>query len=319
MKIYFAPLEGITGYVFRRVYHEFFGGVDVYYTPFIATNQKHKMRNKELNDILPEHNEGLTLIPQILGNNASDFVATANFIHGMGYDTVNLNLGCPSRTVVSKGKGSGFLEKTVELNHFLEEIYEKSTPKISIKTRLGKENPEEFYELMQIFNQYPVEELIIHPRVQTDFYGNTPNWDIFEEALAESRMPVCYNGDIFLVEDFQRFQKRFPQVEQIMLGRGLLSYPTLAEQIKGELVLKDHRDTKKEKEILHQYICRLQEEYSKVLSGETPLLFKMKEVWGFLIQSFQEGDKFRKKIHKSQRLSDYEKAVEELFLQLDLK
>ncbi len=319
MKIYFAPLEGITGHVFRRVYHEFFGGVDVYYTPFIATNQKHKMRNKELNDILPEHNEGLTLIPQILGNNASDFVATANFIHGMGYDTVNLNLGCPSRTVVSKGKGSGFLAKTVELNHFLEEIYEKSTPKISIKTRLGKENPEEFYELMQIFNQYPVEELIIHPRVQTDFYGNTPNWDIFEEALAESRMPVCYNGDIFSVEDFQRFQKRFPQVEQIMLGRGLLSYPTLAEQIKGERVLKDHRDTKKEKEILHQYICRLQEEYSKVLSGETPLLFKMKEVWGFLIQSFQEGDKFRKKIHKSQRLSDYEKAVEELFLQLDLK
>lgn len=319
MKIYFAPLEGITGHVFRRVYHEFFGGVDVYYTPFIATNQKHKMRNKELNDILPEHNEGLTLIPQILGNNASDFVATANFIHGMGYDTVNLNLGCPSRTVVSKGKGSGFLAKTVELNHFLEKIYEKSTPKISIKTRLGKENPEEFYELMQIFNQYPVEELIIHPRVQTDFYGNTPNWDIFEEALAESRMPVCYNGDIFSVEDFQRFQKRFPQVEQIMLGRGLLSYPTLAEQIKGERVLKDHRDTKKEKEILHQYICRLQEEYSKVLSGETPLLFKMKEVWGFLIQSFQKGDKFRKKIHKSQRLSDYEKAVEELFLQLDLK
>lgn len=341
MEIAFAPLEGITGHVFRRVYHEFFDGVDVYYTPFIATNQKHKMRNKELNDILPEHNQGLCLIPQILGNNAADFVATANFIHGMGYDTVNLNLGCPSRTVVSKGKGSGFLAKTTELNRFLEEIYEKSTPKISIKTRLGKDDPEEFYELMKIFNQYPVEELIIHPRVQTDFYTNTPNWDIFEDALAESKMSVCYNGDIFSVEDFQRFRQRFPQVEKVMLGRGLLSYPTLAEQIREELERtnravggcadvektqgtsekssKGCRDKKQEKEVLHQYICRLQEEYEKVLSGETPLLFKMKEAWGFLINSFQDGDKFRKKIHKSQRIADYEKAVEELFLTLDLK
>ncbi len=320
MEIAFAPLEGITGHVFRRVYHEFFDGVDVYYTPFIATNQKHKMRNKELNDILPEHNQGINLIPQILGNNAEDFVATANFIHGMGYDTVNLNLGCPSRTVVSKGKGSGFLAKTTELNRFLEEIYDKSTPKISIKTRLGKDDPEEFYELMKIFNQYPVEELIIHPRVQTDFYTNTPNWDIFEDALAESKMPVCYNGDIFSVEDFHRFRQRFPQVEKIMLGRGLLSYPILAEQIKAELAEETFASRESlEKEILHQYICRLQEEYKKVLSGETPLLFKLKEAWGFLINSFQDGDKFRKKIHKSQRISDYEKAVEELFLTLELK
>lgn len=317
LKIYFAPLEGITGYVFRRVYQEYYGGVDAYFSPFISTTQKRKLRTKELNDILPEHNQGLKLVPQILGNNAEDFLHVAGFIGDLGYDTVNLNLGCPSRTVVSKGKGSGFLAKPVALQRFLEEIYAKSPVKISIKTRLGKDDPEEFYQLMRIFNQYPVEELIIHPRIQTDFYKNTPNWDMFGEALESSTMPICYNGDIFSVEDYRRFRKRFPQVERIMLGRGLLAHPRLALLIREEEGCPVEEKAG-EKELLYQYICRLQEEYSKVLSGDTVVLFKMKEIWTFLIQSFEGGEKYQKKIHKCQKLADYQRIVEELLLQLEL-
>ena len=123
MDIYFAPLEGITGYIFRSVYEECFGGVEAYFSPFISTTQKRKMRNKELRDILPENNKNIRLIPQILSNNAEDFLHTAEAIKDLGYDTVNLNLGCPSRTVVSKGKGAGFLAKPEALNRFLEEIY----------------------------------------------------------------------------------------------------------------------------------------------------------------------------------------------------
>lgn len=311
MKIYFAPLEGITGYVFRNVYEECFGGVDAYFSPFISTTEKRRMRRKELNDILPEHNENIRLIPQIMGNKSEDFLRTARCIADLGYDTVNLNLGCPSRTVVSKGKGSGFLAKPAALNRFLEEIYESSPVKISIKTRLGKDDPEEFIELMEIFNQYPVDELIIHPRIQTDFYKNSPNWDMFGEAVGRCKMPLCYNGDIFSVEDYQRFRKRFPQVERIMLGRGLLAHPGLADELSGE--------TSADKEQLHHYIVLLQERYAEVMSGEIPVLFKMKEIWGFLIDSFQNGEKFRKKIHKCQRLSDYQRIREELFFTLELK
>lgn len=318
MKLYFAPLEGITGYVFRSVYQEFFGGVDAYFSPFISTTQKRKLRNKELNDILPEHNREIHLVPQILGNNAEDFLFTAEFIAQLGYDTVNLNLGCPSRTVVSKGKGSGFLAKPVALDRFLEEIYQKSPVKISIKTRLGKDEPEEFYELMDIFNQYPVEELIIHPRIQTDFYKNSPNWEMFGEALAKCQMPICYNGDIFSVEDYRRLRGQFPQVHRVMLGRGLLSHPGLAERLRQEESggQGGHPVTKEQ---LYQYIQCLQREYSKVLSGDTVVLFKMKEIWGFLMDSFQDGKKYRKKIHKCQKLSDYQRLVEELFLCLELK
>lgn len=313
MKIYFAPLEGITGYVFRSVYQEFFGGVTTYFSPFISTTQKRKLRSKELNDILPENNKGIHLVPQILGNNAEDFLYTAQFIGEMGYDTVNLNLGCPARTVVSKGKGSGFLARTVALNRFLDEIYAKSSVKISIKTRLGKDDSEEIYELMDIFNQYPVEELIIHPRIQTDFYNNSPDWEKFGEALAVSKMPVCYNGDIFSIEDFQRFRHQFPEIERIMLGRGLLSDPVLAGSLRQELPIE------RSKEQIYRFICRLCEEYQRVLYGDTAVLFKMKEIWGFLINSFQDGEKYKKKIHKCQKLSDYQRIVEELFLCLEVK
>ena len=332
MKIYFAPLEGITGYVFRNVYEECFGGTDVYFSPFISTTEKRRMRRKELNDILPENNKNIRLIPQIMGNKAEDFLRTARCIAELGYDTVNLNLGCPSRTVVSKGKGSGFLAYPAALNRFLEEVYEKSPVKISIKTRLGKDDPEEFIGLMEIYNQYPVDELIIHPRIQTDFYNNSPDWDMFGEALGRCRMPLCYNGDIFSLEDFCRFRKRFPQVKRIMLGRGLLAHPGLADQLAGETAGEvsgectenkensAQRDTSPvTREQLHHYIVLLQERYTEVFSGEIPVLFKMKEIWGFLIESFQNGEKFRKKIHKCQRLSDYERIREELFYTLELK
>lgn len=309
MNIYFAPLEGITGFVFRNVYEKYYGGIDRYFTPFIATTQKTKLRNKEMRDILPEHNENICVIPQIMSNNASDFLYTAQFIGNLGYDTVNLNLGCPARTVVSKGKGSGFLAKPLALNRFLEEVYDKCSVKVSIKTRLGKDDPEEFYQLVKIFNQYPVEELIIHPRVQQDYYKNTPNWDMFAWAMGECRMPVCYNGNIFSMEDYERFHERFSDVDRIMLGRGPLSHLELSGWIRnGEVTPTDY-------EKLHRFILELCQRYEETMSGEQPVLFKMKEIWCYLIDSFPDSGKYRKKIHKTQKLSVYKDIVEELFAQ----
>ena len=180
MKIYLAPLEGITGYTYRRALYQCFGGFDKYFIPFILPNQKrtsqHQRKERQL---CLRINEGMYAVPQILTKNAEDFIQTAETLQEYGYDEVNLNLGCPSKTVVTKGRGAGFLDRPDELDKFLDEIFSKCDMKISIKTRLGMDDPEEFEDLLTIYNKYPLEELIVHARVQKDYYKNTPRLETF--------------------------------------------------------------------------------------------------------------------------------------------
>ncbi len=306
MNFYFAPLQGVTGHIFRNVYHDFFPhSISKYFSPFIAANQSKSMKTKELNDILPENNQQIVLVPQLLTSNAENFTHTANKIKLLGYGEVNLNLGCPSGTVVSKYRGSGFLAKREELNLFLEEIFAHATTKISIKTRIGKDAPEEFYKLIEIFNQYPIEELIIHPRLQKDFYNNKPNLQVFEDALTLSKNPVCYNGDIFTVPDYNALRTKFPSVETYMLGRGLLRNPGLISEIL--------QGTGVEKSLLKDFHDKIYTAYQKELYGEKNVLYKMKEIWFNLISSFADSEKYFKKIKKCERLSDYEAVISALF------
>lgn len=308
MQIYFAPLESITGYVFRNVFEKYYGGIDRYFTPFITATDSKRLRNKEMRDILPENNQVGCLIPQIMSNRAEEFLRVAGQMAEQGYDTVNLNLGCPARTVVSKGKGSGFLARTVALDRFLEEIYRECPPKISIKTRLGIDDPEEFLEIIDIYNKYPVEELIIHPRVQKDYYKNTPDLDMFAEAVRRCNMPLCYNGDICSVEDYERIRQRFPEVTRIMIGRGLLAHPALALQIREREASERERLDR-----IGAYANALCEAYCEAYGPGQPVLFKMKELWGFLADSMPDGKKLRKKIHKVQRLDGYRRLMREVF------
>lgn len=305
MKFYFAPMEGVTGYVYRNAHAAFFNNVDKYFTPFIAANQHGKLSSRELNDILPEHNKGYTVVPQILTNNAEDFIRTMVQLKEFGYDEINLNLGCPSGTVVAKGKGSGFLAKKEELDQFLEAVFGEAVTKISIKTRIGRDEPEEFEELMQIYNKYPLEELIIHPRVQKDYYRNTPNMEVFRVALAESKNPVCYNGDIFTAQGYEKFKVMCPDVERVMLGRGLIASPGLITEITtGETV---------DKVVLKAFHDKMYEGYQEIMSGGRNVLFKMKENWFYMMHIFSNAEKYAKKIRKAQRLQDYEAAVNSLF------
>ncbi len=184
MKYYLAPMEGITGYIYRNSYEKFFNNIDKYFTPFIVPNKSTSLKTKELRDILPENNKGMNIVPQLLTNDSEAFIITARKLQQLGYNEINLNLGCPAGTVVSKNRGSGFLAKREELDIFLDEIFKIDDMKISIKTRIGKDSPEEFYELIKIYNKYPMEELIIHPRTQKDFYGNKPDLDVFKDALS---------------------------------------------------------------------------------------------------------------------------------------
>ncbi len=305
MKYYFAPLEGITGYIYRNAYHTFGGNVDKYFTPFISTTQNMKLKSKELNDILPENNLGIPLVPQILSNHADDFIRLSKQLKEFGYQEVNLNLGCPSGTVVAKGKGSGFLAQPERLDAFLEAVFSADVTKISVKTRIGKENPEEFHQLISIFNKYPLEELIIHPRVQKDYYKNKPNWATFQEALVKSRCPVGYNGDIFTVTDYERFSKEFPQVERVMLGRGLIGNPGLLNEIKGESPMT--------KQLLKEFHDKVSLDYQEVLYGDKATLFKMKEIWSYMIGMFPHSEKVGKKIRKAEKAGEYEAIVRSLF------
>ena len=311
MNFYFAPMEGLTGYIYRNAHNAFFNhGINKYFSPFIATNHSESFRTRELKDILPENNPGIVLIPQLLTNNAKDFIHTSKKIKQLGYNEINLNLGCPSGTVVSKYRGSGFLSKREELDEFLAEIFSQSITKISIKTRLGKDRPEEFYELIEIFNKYPMEELIIHPRIQKDFYKNKPNLKIFKDALSRSKNPVCYNGDIFTTKDFKEFSTGFPTVDTVMLGRGLLANPGLI----GDILT----NTKLEKNLLRDFHDKIYEDYRKIIFGEKNVLFKMKDLWSYMISAFSDNEGYAKRIRKSERLSDYDEAVSSLFREQEI-
>ncbi len=311
MRYYLAPMEGITGHIYRQAYHACFTPMDRYMTPFIAPKQNRTMNRRELQDVLPKHNAGMDVVPQILTGQAADFIRTVQDLRQFGYEEVNLNLGCPSSTVVKKGKGAGFLAEPKKLEAFLEQIFDKSSVKISVKTRLGMEEAEEFEALLRIFNRFPVSELIIHARVREDFYGGKPRREAFLRALADSRCPVCYNGDIFdapdassLLEDVRKAGLS-DRLSGIMLGRGVLMDPRLLAKIKGE--------ERPEREALRQFHDLVYRGYQADFSGSVNVLFKMKELWFYLGHLFEDGEKCLKRIRKANRPGDYEAAVRELF------
>lgn len=309
-KFYLAPMEGLTGYIYRNAQNAFFNNIDKYFSPFISTNQSASLKTRELKDIDPENNKGLNLVPQLLSNNARDFINTSKRISLLGYKEVNLNLGCPFGTVVSKYKGSGFLAKREELDAFLDEVFSQCETKISVKTRLGKDDHEEFYKLIEIFNKYPMEELIIHPRIQKDFYKNKPDLKIFRDALSLSKNPVCYNGDIFTINDYEEFRDNFPNVGSVMLGRGVLANPGLVKDIK--------RSIKLDKSLLREFHDKVYNDYKNILFGDVNVLFKMKGLWFYLICVFSNSEKYAKRIKKAVRLTDYEEAVASLFNESDI-
>ncbi|MBN1068165.1 tRNA-dihydrouridine synthase family protein [Clostridium botulinum] len=305
MKYYLAPMEGITGYIYRNSYEKFFNNIDKYFTPFIVTNKSRSLKTKELRDVLPENNNGMNIVPQILTNDSEGFINTSGKLKQLGYNEVNLNLGCPAGTVVSKNRGSGFLAKREELDMFLDEIFKMNDIKISIKTRIGKDSPEEFYELIKIYNKYPIEELIIHPRTQKDFYGNKPNLDVFKDALSLSNNPICYNGDIFTVKDHDKLTRDFPEVKTLMLGRGILANPGLMNEIKNNTFI--------DKEILKEFHDEILSKYIELFNEDRNAIFRMKELWGYMIYMFSDNKKYAKKIKKAQKLSDYNETVLSLF------
>lgn len=307
VKLYLAPLEGITGYVYRNALEKYFSGADRYFTPFIAPDQNKILRTKERRDVLPENNHVPDLVPQILTNNAQHFIQTAQALMDMGYREVNLNLGCPSATVVSRRRGSGLLAFPQELDRLLGEIFDGTDMKVSVKTRIGSESAGEARALMEIYRKYPLSELIIHPRTQKQLYRGQADQELFAELLDGFSFPVCYNGDILTQKDYNDFIQKYPQVRRVMLGRGAIADPALFRQIRtGEATdrkrLRDFHD-----EILAGY--------RKAFGEDKNAMFRMKEIWIYMFRLFPDCEKYAKQIKKSQSLAQYICAVDAIFAQ----
>lgn len=303
MRVYFAPLEGITGYIFRNAYNEIYGHIDKYFAPFISPSENCPLTPRERKDITPENNKGIDLIPQILTRRSDCFIEAAKELRSMGYKEINLNLGCPSGTVCAKGKGAGFLPDTDELQKFLDDIYSYSDSEglsISVKTRIGYYNPDEFFDLVEIFNAFPISELIVHPRIRSDFYKGEPRREYFAYALEHVKCPLIYNGNIYTVKDREDLCREFGlNLDTIMAGRGLISDPSLAEKLKGTASETDFQKLR----VFHD---TLYHEYQKVMSPDINVLYKMKELWTYWKVLFEGSDREIKRLLKTKKYKDYE-------------
>lgn len=407
MQYYLAPMEGITTYIYRNAHARYFGGIDKYFTPFISdkgfisdknfvTNKDFisdknfitdansvtakksgkSLNTKELRDILPENNTGITLVPQVLTNSAGRFLAVAKELSSYGYDTVNLNLGCPSGTVTAKKRGAGFLGVPDELDAFLYEIYEKCPMKISIKTRLGVSDLPEWNRLLDVYAKYPIHELIIHTRLLKEFYTGTTHPEAYAEAVNRlpigdtvkiteeyasdihelckepydsrdhlPRIPLCYNGDIVSLKSLEDamtavnaslslLQNTESPVtaDRVMIGRGIIRNPALAVQLRearsDTACISDTRvvsladsivnRTAVSKEDWRAFHDEILDGYIKIMSGDSPVLFKMKDLWTYMSQSFSNSEKYLKKIRKANRITDYVSAVDGLFREQEI-
>jgi tRNA-dihydrouridine synthase len=307
--LFLAPLQSITIAHYRNLYAEIFGGIDAYYSPFIATAPPYKSSPALFKDLLPEANTpGLVLVPQLLGNNGTDFRYFAHQIVDMGYTTINWNIGCPYPMITNKEKGSGILPYPRRIEAFLDEVCQDSTYDLSIKMRLGLYDLEEGVKVIQLLNNYPIKEIIIHGRTGAQKYTGHCDLDAFENLYLECHHQVTYNGDIFTLDDFNTLQKRFPKINNFMLGRGALRDPFLPAEIKGNIVSRPQKLTK-----IRAFHDGIYNYYKHLVSGDKHLCDKMKEFWQYTSAPLDPTGKYLKKIKKATKASIYLAVVEEMF------
>ncbi len=303
--IYLAPMEGVTTHIYRRIFNKYYKGPGKFFTPFLSPNQTKSFQMKELEEIDNEKNAGMTTVPQLLCSNAEHFIWACKEITARGYKEVNFNLGCPSNTVVTKKKGSGFLFYPDELDAFFDAVFtgiEGLNVSISVKTRLGKHDPKEFVRILEIYNKYPLKELIVHPRIQKDFYKGEIRREWLDHAYENSKNPICINGDIYTREDVKNTEERYPDAEALMLGRGLIARPYLF----------DEGDVLKDRERFKAFNAELLDEYCKRMSGDFSILCKLKELWFYMLPPLNAGKEAEKRLKKTTKVSEYRCIVNEI-------
>lgn len=306
MYYYFAPLEGLTDSVYRRLHHQYFGGPDRYYTPFFSPTVHRALTPREARELPKADSVDFAVVPQILTKNAEDFIWLAGVCKDLGYGEVNLNLGCPSGTVTAKGKGAGMLRDLETLDRFLDGIFSHAPLPISVKTRIGFERREEWEKLLALYNSYPIAELIVHPRVRTAFYSGAVDMDAFRCAAQESKAPLCYNGSLCTKEDLANIAQKFPHLQSVMLGRGLIADP-------GLLTAKGT-----DAATLEAFHDALLEAYIRTFGSERNSMFRMKENWHYWLCKYADSEKLGKRLRKTTKAEEYKAIVHDIFHSLPM-
>ena len=328
VRLSLGPFQGITDAPFRNVFKRHFGGIDKFYTPFFTGIQKDHAKNMQVEEIDPRFNDVETLTPQILSTDAEEILRFATQCKELGYKEINLNMGCPFPRVANKKRGCGLLPYPEKIDAMLGTVFERIDLKFSVKCRLGYFHPDEIVPVIEIFNRYPLSELIIHPRIGKQLYKGEADVQRFAELMPLIKAPLVYNGDIVSVESFERIREKVQPVNEFMLGRGLLANPFLAETIQVGLLRYARNDepenviAREERpkqsnltrnERLHAYVIDLYEDRLRHAGGSPKVLGRMKELWSYLMYSFDEPQDIWRKIKKINALKDYEEAVETVF------
>ena len=299
MNYYFAPMEGLTDSIYRLQHHRFFSGVDRYYMPFFSPTIHRTLTSKETRELPRADSVPFTVVPQVMTKCAEDFLWAAEVVRDLGYNEINLNIGCPSGTVVAKGKGSGMLRDLEELTKFFDSIFAVSSLPVTVKTRIGLESPEEFPAVLELYNRYPIKELTIHPRVRKQFYEGQVHREWFTYAVQHSTIPLCFNGDIRTLSDVSVLQEEYPGLNAVMIGRGLIADP-------GMLVGGTDIGT------LESFLNALMDDYAVEFASCRNALFRMKENWAYLHDRFTGSDKLWKKMRKTTDAAEFRRLSAEL-------
>jgi tRNA-dihydrouridine synthase len=307
-KLLSSPLQGYTDFRFRNAYNKCFEGIDTYYAPYIRLNGKHEIKPACKQDLLPENNTGIDLIPQVMTNDADEFLFVAGFVKDLGYKELNWNLGCPYPMVTKRGLGSGLINNPVKINEILQKVHSESDIIVSLKMRLGYNSSEEIIRVLPILEAYPIKNIAIHPRIGKQLYKGETDLDSFQRCLENTSHKIVYNGDINSVARFRKLKERFPMIDHWMIGRGMIADPFLPGMIKSNTM----EYPKNRLEVFSEFHDLLYQEYSQALSGPAHVIMKMSHFWEYFAILFPNSPKGLKKIKKTKNPHAYEVAVGEI-------
>ena len=303
--IHFAPLQGYTDDVYRRIHHELMGGIHTYYTPFLRM-EGGGVRSKDMRDIRPEFNEGVPVVPQIIVKSMKEFEFLTKIVEEKGYGRVDINMGCPFPLQAKHGRGSGLLAHVDIVEEMAKAIASKCELKFSVKMRLGWENTDEWRPVLDILNEIPLEQITLHPRIGTQQYKGTVNMEAFDEFYALCKHPIIYNGDVTSIIDIQNLEEKYPKLAGVMIGRGLLTRPSLA----SEYVTGVELSWEKRRPVLLDFHDRLKAHYETTANSEAQVHSRLRLFWEYMEEEL--GKKVYKKIMKAGNLKNYLNAVREI-------
>jgi len=303
-----SPLQGFTDFRFRNAFHHYFGGIDTFYAPYIRLNGKLVIKNSYQKDLQPENNTSLEVIPQVMTNDADEFLFVIKYVQSLGYTELNWNLGCPYPMVTKQGMGSGLIGNPERIDHILKRAHEETDVKVSMKMRMGYENAEEILDVFPVLDAYPLKNIAIHARIGKQLYKGGVDLDAFQRCIESTKHKLYYNGDITTVARFKEMRERFPSLDHFMIGRGLIADPFLPSMIKNNTT-EYPKDRWKIFSEFHDTIYR---QYDEALSGPTPIKMKMRGFWEYFSKSFSNPHKAFKSIKKANNPRAYQQAVREI-------